>query len=133
MNRVVIGLGSNIDPDENIARARESIAAEFRLLDESRWVETEPVGFSEQAKFTNGALLIETRLERDELKAWLRELETQLGRLRGTNRDGPRPIDLDIVVWNSEIVDPDVHERAFLREAVLDVLPDLPLHEPPEP
>ena len=63
MNRVVIGLGSNIDPDENIAKARESIAAEFRLLDESRWVETKPVGFSKQANFINGALLIETRLD----------------------------------------------------------------------
>lgn len=133
MNRVVIGVGSNIDPDENIARARDKIAAEFCLLGESRWVKTKPVGFSEQANFINGALLIETRLRRDELKARLRKLETQLGRVRAANRDEPRPIDLDIVVWNGEVVDPDVHERAFLRAAVLDVLPDLPLHHPPEP
>ena len=132
MNRVVIGVGSNIDPDENIARARDKIAAEFFLLDESRWVETKPVGISEQANFINGALLIETRLARDELKARLRELETQLGRVRAANRDEPRPIDLDIVVWNGEVVDSDVHERAFLREAVLDVLPDLPPRDPPE-
>ncbi len=133
MNRVIIGVGSNIDPDENIARARDKIAAEFCLLGESRWVETEPVGLDQQANFINGALLIETRLERDELKARLRELETQLGRERAAHRDGPRPIDLDIVVWNGEVVDPDVHERDFLREAVLDVLPDLPLNDPPEP
>ncbi len=131
MNRVIIGVGSNIDPDENIARARDRIAAAFCLLSESRWVETKPVGCSEQANFINGALLIETRLARDELKARLRELETQLGRARAANRDEPRPIDLDIVVWNGEVVDPDVHERAFLREAVLDVLPDLPLHDSP--
>ncbi len=131
MNRVVIGVGSNIDPDENIARARDKIAAEFFLLDESRWVETKPVGFSGQANFINGALLIETRLARDELKARLRELETQLGRVHAAHRDGPRPIDLDIVVWNGEVVDPDVHQRDFLREAVLDVLPDLPLLDPP--
>ena len=63
----------------------------------------------------------------------LRELETQVGRVRAVHRDEPRRIDLDIAVWNGEVVDPDVHERAFLRAAVLDVLPDLPLHHPPEP
>ena len=124
MNRVVIGVGSNIEPQKHIAAARERIARDHRLLAESRFVETRPIGGPAQPNFSNGALLIETTMSREALKIWLETVEADLGRVRGANRYDPRTIDLDIVVWNGEIVDPDVYERRFLREAVLEVWPD---------
>jgi len=62
---------------------------------------------------------------REELKAWLRELEGDLGRTRSTDRYNSRTIDLDIVVWGGEIMDEDVYEREFLRTAILEVCPGL--------
>ena len=54
-------------------------------------------------------------------------LESQLGRVRSADRYAPRPIDLDIIVWNDEIIDEDVHERDFLSRSIQEVLPNLPV------
>ena len=127
MNRAVIGLGSNIHPEENIRRAKEAIAGEFTLIKSSSFVETEPVGFKEQDRFLNGALLVETESDASSLKSWLKELESKLGRVNTDNRYGPRTIDLDILVWNGEVVDEEVYEREFLRKSIKELLPDLDL------
>ncbi|MDZ7373333.1 MAG: 2-amino-4-hydroxy-6-hydroxymethyldihydropteridine diphosphokinase [candidate division KSB1 bacterium] len=127
MNRAVISVGSNIDPEEHTRRARERIAQRFKLLAESEFVETEPIGRPDQPNFLNGALLIETDLSRQELKAWLRALEEELGRVRTGDRYGPRTIDLDIVVWNDEVVEFEVYDRPYLRRAVQQLLPHLGL------
>ena len=125
MNRAVVSVGSNIDPQAHVARARDLIAENHELVAESALRRTKPVGFAAQADFLNSALLVETALDHDSFRAFLKETEDQLGRVRAENRDGPRTIDLDIVVWNGAVVDDDVHTRAFLREAVREVLPDL--------
>lgn len=127
VNRAVIGLGSNINAEENIRRAKEAIAGEFTLIKSSSFVETEPVGFKEQDRFLNGALLIETESDAGVLKSWLRKLESKLGRVNTDNRYGPRTIDLDILVWNGEVVDEEVYEREFLRKSIKELLPDLDL------
>jgi 2-amino-4-hydroxy-6-hydroxymethyldihydropteridine diphosphokinase len=124
-NRAVLGLGSNIDPEENIRKAIEIIGGEIRLIRASSFVETEPVGFKEQRSFINGALLIETGLGASELKTRLREIEAELGRVRDADRNGPRTIDLDILVWNGEVVDEDVYERGFLRDSIKELLPGI--------
>jgi 2-amino-4-hydroxy-6-hydroxymethyldihydropteridine diphosphokinase len=123
----VIGLGSNIDAEENIRRAKEAIAGEFTLIKSSSFVETEPVGFKEQDRFLNGALLVETESDASSLKSWLKELESKLGRVNTDNRYGPRTIDLDILVWNGEVIDEEVYEREFLRKSIKELLPDLDL------
>lgn len=126
-NRAVIGLGSNINPEENIRKAKEEIASAFNLVKSSSFVETEPVGFKEQDKFLNGALLIETDMDARGLKSWLKGLEIKLGRAKTDNKDGPRTIDLDILVWNGEIVDEEVREREFLKKSIEELLPELDL------
>lgn len=122
-NRAVLGLGSNIDPEKNTQKAADIIRAEFRLVKISTFVRTEPVGFKEQAPFLNGALLIETELDAASLKARLKEIEIALGRVRTENKNGPRTIDLDILVWNGEVVDDDVYEREFLKSSIKELLP----------
>ena len=127
MNQAVIGVGSNIEPESNVPRARERIAHRHVIIAESPLVETSPIGYVHQPDFTNGALLVETDLDRERLRADLKAIELMLGRRPGTNRYGPRTIDLDIVVWNGEVIDRDLYTRDYLREAVLAVLPDLKL------
>lgn len=125
MNRVIIAVGSNINPDYHIAQARQTLKDSDQLISESNFVRTTPIGLTGQADFTNGAFLIETSLNPQELKQWLRELEDALGRVRDTNKFGPRTLDLDIVVWNEEIVDSDVYSREFLKQSVLELCPKL--------
>jgi len=41
-----------------------------------------------------------------------------MGRDRTVAKFGPRCIDLDIAVWNGEIVDKDYYTRDFLKKSV---------------
>lgn len=125
MNRAVIAVGSNIDPERNIAEARRRIVAAQRLLGESPVVETEPIGKADQPNFFNGTLCIETPMDREALRAWLHGIEQDLGRRRTGDKYGPRTIDLDIVVWNGEVVDDDVYRRDYLKAGVRQVWPGL--------
>ena len=123
-NTVVIGVGSNINPEENIHQAKKEIESVHELLNSSAFIKTKPLGYKEQDDFTNGAHLIRTSMNRKELTSWLKELENKLGRVKTENKNGPRTIDLDILVWNGEVVDKDVSERQFLRDSIKELLPE---------
>ena len=125
MNRAVIALGSNIDPQENIGRAKKLLVRAYHILAESQFIMTKPIGDTDQKDFINGALLLETPLAFDELKKMLKIMEVQLGRHEKTAKFGPRTIDLDIVVWNGKVVDQDFYERDYLKQAVLGLWPNL--------
>ncbi|MCA9392801.1 MAG: 2-amino-4-hydroxy-6-hydroxymethyldihydropteridine diphosphokinase [Candidatus Omnitrophica bacterium] len=124
-NTSVIGLGSNIDPEKNIAAARALLKQEFQVLGESRFVQTAPVGYIDQDDFINGAVHIETDLPLADLSSRLKQLEERLGRQRSVIKHGPRTIDLDVVVFNGQIIDNDFYERDFLRDSVLELIPKL--------
>lgn len=124
-NEVIIGVGSNIDPQINIDKAKQLIAQNHNLLKASSFIETKPIGCKNQDNFLNGAFLIETEMDTLSLKSWLKTLETQLGRVKTENKNGPRTIDLDIIVWNREIVDSEVYERDFLINSIKELIPEL--------
>ena len=125
MNRVVVGLGSNILPEENIQKAREIFESEFFILKASEFKKTKPISAPDHPDFINGVLLLETSLNQEKLKNRLYEIEELLGRPRHGKRSDPRTIDLDILVWNEKIMDDDIYTRDFLHQAVLEVLPSL--------
>lgn len=125
MNKAVIGVGSNIDPEKNIKKTRSIFKKEQSLIRESSLVVTKPIGYTDQPDFINGAFLIETKLSFKELATYLKEVENRLGRIRTANKYGPRTIDLDIVVWNGMIVDDDYYKRDYLKNSVHEVLREI--------
>ena len=125
MNTAIIALGSNIDPEQNIKDAQELIAKSFSITGSSAFIKTKPVGFTDQNDFLNGSIAIETNLDMAGLKKELKTLESRLHRQSSPIKFGPRTIDLDIVVFNGKVVDQDFYEREFLKNAVLQIMPDL--------
>lgn len=125
MNQAIIAVGSNIDPQKNIALAREILARDFEVVAETAFVSTKPIGYTQQPDFLNGAILVRTELNLEPLRQRLRKIEDTLGRRRGVLTFGPRTVDLDIVVWNGKLLDPDFYERDYLKKAVLELMPDL--------
>jgi 2-amino-4-hydroxy-6-hydroxymethyldihydropteridine diphosphokinase len=115
---VIIGIGSNISPEENIQLALELLAEKVIIDRISAMVRTKPIGIADQPDFLNGAVKITTSLSPEELRLLLKQTEDRIGRDRTQSRYGPRTIDLDIVIWNDEIVDPDYYTRDFLQKAV---------------
>ncbi|HLF18468.1 MAG TPA: 2-amino-4-hydroxy-6-hydroxymethyldihydropteridine diphosphokinase [Candidatus Omnitrophota bacterium] len=125
MNTAVIGIGSNISPQKNVKKAKNLLAQTFHVLKESAFIQTKPVGYTDQGDFINGSVYIETALPIEKLSQKMKKLEKQLGRSASPIKYGPRTIDLDIVVFNGEVVDHDFYERDFLKNAVLELIPDL--------
>ncbi|MEE8573792.1 MAG: 2-amino-4-hydroxy-6-hydroxymethyldihydropteridine diphosphokinase [Thermodesulfobacteriota bacterium] len=125
MNSAIVCVGSNVDAENSIKAATELLEKEQVLVASSVFVRTTPVGLSDQPDFTNGALKIETELDITELRAYLKSLEARLGRVRGGDKNGPRVIDLDLVVFGGAIVDDDFEKYDFVREAVIELQPDL--------
>jgi 2-amino-4-hydroxy-6-hydroxymethyldihydropteridine diphosphokinase len=83
------------------------------------------VGFPDQPDFVNSVILIKTENDMAAAKSLLKDIEKRLGRVRTENKSGPRNIDLDIVVWNGTVVDDDVYTRDFLRQLIIEVLPEM--------
>ena len=126
-HEVVIGLGSNIDPEANLEQAVLELKSRFKVSKRSQWIRSKPIGIQDQPDFYNGALLMETELELQSLKKELKRIEDILGRDRSLPKFGPRTIDLDILIWNKKVVDEDYYERDFLRKGVEEIIPDLEL------
>lgn len=121
MNTVIIGIGSNIDAETNIPKMMEILGRKVEVVKVSEMIRTKAVGIVDQPDYTNGAVKIRTVYGKDELVLLLKSIEDQLGRDRTGPKFGPRTMDLDVVVWNGEIVDPDYYTRDFLQKSVEEV------------
>jgi 2-amino-4-hydroxy-6-hydroxymethyldihydropteridine diphosphokinase len=121
MNDSIIGIGSNIDADYHIAQMLELLGNYVQIVQVSQMVQTKPIGIAAQPDYTNGAVRILTDMEREELILFLKQLEDKMGRDRSQKKYGPRNIDLDILIWNNQIVDPDYFTREFLRNSAAEL------------
>jgi 2-amino-4-hydroxy-6-hydroxymethyldihydropteridine diphosphokinase len=132
--RALIALGSNIDPERNLPAAVARLGAhpDIEVLAASGVYESLPLGRPGDPCFHNAALAVETWLSPAELRAELRRLEAELGRVRGKDRYAPRPIDLDLAAYEgfagevegSRVPDPEIARRAFLALPLAEVAPD---------
>ena len=122
MAAVAIGLGTNVgDRLDNLARAIDALRARVGSLTAvSRVYASEPIGFRDQPEFWNAVVLLHTALAPVHVLERTQEIEQQLGRVP-TFRHGPRVIDLDLLLYDDDVVDTDLlivphprlHERAF--------------------
>jgi 2-amino-4-hydroxy-6-hydroxymethyldihydropteridine diphosphokinase len=117
----IIGVGSNIDPDENVACALAILRREAEVISVSQFIKTAPVGNEDQPDFLNGAVKVLTVEEKNVFNFYLKSIEDRLNRDRSAPKYGPRIIDLDMVAWDGEIIDPDYYQRDYLRKVVDEV------------
>ncbi len=128
MVRAYIGLGSNLgDREATIRSAVAALAAEpgVEVVAVSSLAETDPVGpVTEQPRFLNGAVAVDTTLEPRELLDLLLRIEAGHGRTREGPPGGPRTLDLDLLLYGDERLDepgltvphPRLQERPFVLE-----------------
>lgn len=128
-----IGLGANLgDP---VAQLREALARlrqapEIKVLRVSSFYRTPPVGVVDQPWFVNAAAALATTLAPLALLELLLQIEAALGRVR-TQRWGPRLVDLDLLLYNSQIMatprlilpHPEMHRRAFVLVPLAEIAP----------
>ena len=122
---IYISLGSNIRPEENLPRSAVMLNRFGLVIEASTVWETAPVGTSGPS-FLNAAVLFQAIHPPTLLKSLvLRRIEIEMGRVRTFNKYAPRPIDLDILIADGEIIEPGVWSRAHLAVPLAELLPDL--------
>lgn len=98
----------------------------------SAW-ESPAVG-SDGPDFLNAAVWIETSLSLSDLKQHIfRPIEAQLGRVRTPDKNAPRTIDIDILIYDEKLIEPAVWHQGFLAIPVAELLPDFKHPQSREP
>ncbi len=146
--RVLIAVGSNMG---YAARMVQSAFRKLRtkipgveVVATSAMYETDPCYYEDQENFINGAIELRTTVEPSKLLNILKAMEAEAGRVEGCTRNGPRPLDLDILMYGNTVVDfpketrggktsrralkiphYKMHEREFMLYPLLDIDPDL--------
>lgn len=131
-HKVFIGIGSNIgDRLSNLQNAVDQLALleKATICAVSSIYMTEPIGDTEQNRFYNGVILLETSLQPEELRRYCKTIEQELGRPKTYSHWIPRVIDLDILLYNNNclhtatltIPHPELHLRKFVLIPLLDI------------
>lgn len=136
MRTVYLGFGSNVDPVANAKQALDGLAEAVRVRAVSTVYRTPALERPDDPDFLNAVIAIATDLDPHALKRdVLLRLEDEAGRTRGGDPYAPRPLDLDILLDGGTCIDdegltvpdPDVYERAFVAEPLLEVAGDVAL------
>lgn len=132
MARVYLGLGSNIDPEDNLRLAVEALRRDYGDIDVSRVYRNAPVGF-EGADFLNLVVGFETAESPAEISRWIERIHDLVGRERGDNRFASRALDIDLLLYDDLVTDEprlqlprsDVLEYSFVLRPLAEIAPDL--------
>lgn len=135
-NIAYVSIGSNIKPVENIIAALALLRRNTTVLGISPVYQTAPQGFVEQEPFLNMAVKAHTLRSPAQFKADVVDrIEADLKRTRDHgNKNAPRTIDLDISLWNDEVLeygskpwtvpDADIARFAHVAIPLADLAPD---------
>ena len=134
MARAFIGVGSNIQPENNVRAALRHLRRAVCVVNISTFYRTPPLNRPRQPPFINGVVEVETDLPPRALKFdVLRRIEELLGRRRTDDKDAPRTIDLDMLIYDEvtlsadelTLPDPEISRRAFLAVPLCELAPRL--------
>jgi 2-amino-4-hydroxy-6-hydroxymethyldihydropteridine diphosphokinase len=124
LHYVYLDLGSNVEADSNLPRA-VNLLREAGIVDfvSSVW-ETESVGY-DGPNFLNACVLMRSPLSPAEFKEQIiRPIESKMGRVRGKDKNAPRPIDIDIVLFDETMHNAQTWEHAFVIVPLAELLPN---------
>ena len=134
--KIVLGFGSNLGDRKNIIlQAYELLEEKLGTkLKESSFIETEAWGFESENKFLNSVAIFETKKTPRESLVICNEIEALLGRKRNPQAltYENRPIDIDILFYENEIIDepdlkiphPLIEKRDFVLIPLEELMPD---------
>lgn len=132
MTTAYLALGSNLGNREaNLRMSVSALSRMCRVVAVSALYETDPVPAG-QPKFYNAAVAIETGLEPPSLLRFLKGIEDEVGRRPGGAPQGPRPIDIDIILYGDEtfanerltVPHPRMHQRPFVLMPLAEIAAD---------
>jgi 2-amino-4-hydroxy-6-hydroxymethyldihydropteridine diphosphokinase len=135
MKRVFLGIGTNLgNRKNNLESAVEKIGEYIgKVFHCSSVYETEPWGFETRDQFLNMVVEVKTKLEPSGVLGRLLMIESLLGRLREGKSYTSRIIDIDILLYNDQVIEkealviphPRMHERKFVLVPLCEIAPEV--------
>lgn len=136
--RVYVALGSNLGSrSENLTEALRRMADIGNIIQQSAVYDTKPQYVTDQPPFLNQVVLFKTAALPLDLLDAFKKIEMDMGREPGL-RYGPRLIDLDILYYDTKIINhpritiphPEIAKRDFVLRPLAEIAPDFlcPLH-----
>lgn len=132
-NRIYLGIGSNVgNRVANINQAWRRLSLHGSITNSSYLYQSAPMYYSEQPSFLNAVLEYRSDLEAQECMTLFQGIEAEMGRDYQIEK-GPRPIDIDILLFNQQSIDTplltvphaDMLERDFVIAPLLDIDPSI--------
>ena len=130
---IYIALGSNLgDKENNMKEALQRLAQKgVTVCKVSGFMATRPYGVTDQPDFLNAVAEVKTDNSPTELLRVLLQVEQEMGRRR-IRHWGERNIDLDLLLYDSQIIDlpdlkvphPDMQNRDFVLRPLAQIAPD---------
>ena len=141
MKNIYVALGSNLNnPIYQVKKVVDHLSnqSDIKILNLSSLYQTKPVGITDQPDFINAVIEIEYHKTPQELLNLLLDIEKFYGRVR-LIKNGPRIIDLDIILFDQMILNegdlviphPRMFERSFVMLPLMEIAPNLKINEIP--
>lgn len=132
MSRVYLGIGANLNPEENIAKGLARLAEDVHILRCSPSYRSAAAGF-DGPDFINLVVEVETELAPELLNQTLKKIEFEFGRQRDTVKYSSRHLDIDILLYDQQVAEfdgfsiprKDVYQFAFVLQPLLDLEPNM--------
>lgn len=121
MNKALLSIGTNMDREANLALCHEKLDSLFAGISYSKTSVTPPYGMVYKDDFLNQLAIIYTTKTKDEVYEILKIVEKQIGRNNTDKAQGKVKIDIDLIIWNDEVLKPADLSRSYIA----DLLPSL--------
>jgi len=127
MVTALVGMGSNIEPEAHLTRAATELRERYPQVIFSTVYRSKAIGM-EGEDFLNACCLITDTPDRAALVEWFKSLEDAHGRDRSEGSWKPRTLDLDLLMFDEEVLDDDLfrypHVYVPASELIDTKLPD---------
>ena len=126
-----ISIGSNINRERNISSALDALQRAFGILKHSSIYESASEGFTGDA-FYNLVSAFHCEKDADDIAQQLKNIETEHGRVRSTEKFSSRTLDIDLLLYGQQIIHTDnltiphkdILNYAFVLEPLVEIAPD---------
>ncbi|HMM04714.1 MAG: 2-amino-4-hydroxy-6-hydroxymethyldihydropteridine diphosphokinase [Dysgonomonas sp.] len=116
MNKALLSIGTNEDRESNLSLCHQFLDNIFTDISYSDTSVTMPYGTTYRNDFLNQLAVIYTDRDRDEVIRLLKSIEKDMGRNGADKKNGIVKIDIDLVIWNNNVLKPEDFTRSYIAD-----------------
>ena len=114
LHTCLLCLGSNLDGATRLSAARQALLSHFPDIRFSQEMVTEAIGSGFLSPFHNQVASLETSLPAEQVRTILKSIEQMQGRLPEDKTQGIVKLDIDLLVYDDDVLKPKDLEREFV-------------------